>query len=357
MGRVSSSSRRRTRLGYLKCPGAREAVARPTALQDPVVHSPRTLAFSPRGRERTPKGFVTREFDVGLELFARKEYARAAKAFEEVLFGDPHHARAWSYLGISLAHMGRAGDAEQALQRAIRIAPSNGECWFHLGVAQGLEADWARAAERFGTRPRSCRRTWPPGSAGGGVGGSWRHRRQRRRVRTCVDPLPRHGAVERSIHHLRGSSDDHLLQPGRRERPEEAESWISLALSLLTLGDVEEAVAAYERGYSVDPGPSPPLDVPSDAQAPLRHFRRSQREPARGAGLRRRPGVSHSTPPAASHAGPEHPARGHRLGQGSGTSPRTTGPGRVRAFAALEDQRLRGAPHRFFRLACSPRKS
>jgi len=90
---------------------------------------------------------MTREFDVGLELFARKEYARASKAFEEVLLGDPHHARAWSYLGISLAHMGRAPEAEQALQRAIQIAPTNGECWFHLGVAQGLEADWPRAAE------------------------------------------------------------------------------------------------------------------------------------------------------------------------------------------------------------------
>ncbi|MFZ0830189.1 MAG: tetratricopeptide repeat protein [Thermoplasmata archaeon] len=197
---------------------------------------------------------MTREFDVGLELFARKEYARAAKAFEEVLFGDPHHARAWSYLGISLAHMGRAGDAEQALQRAIQIAPSNGECWFHLGVAQGLEADWARAAETL----RHAAALMPSDMAAwhrlgvalaeaGDIEGS--AAAFERALILSRDT----GAVERSIHHLRGSSDDHLSEPGQREGPKEAESWISLALSLLTLGDVEEAVAAYERGYSVDP--------------------------------------------------------------------------------------------------------
>ena len=31
------------------------------------------------------------------------------------------------------------------------------------------------------------------------------------------------------------------------------ESWITLALSLLSLGDEEEAVAAYERAYTIDP--------------------------------------------------------------------------------------------------------
>jgi Flp pilus assembly protein TadD len=197
---------------------------------------------------------VTRGFDVGLELFARKEYARATKAFEEVLLGDPHHARAWSYLGIALAHMGRAPEAEQALQRAIEIAPTNGECWFHLGVAQTLEADWRRAAESLrhaaALMPRDMAAWHRLGVAlaeAGDIEGS--AAAFERSLILSRDT----GIVEGAVHHPHGSGDDHLAEPGQREGPKEAESWLSLALSLLTLGDVEEAVAAYERGYSVDP--------------------------------------------------------------------------------------------------------
>jgi tetratricopeptide (TPR) repeat protein len=197
---------------------------------------------------------VTREFDVGLELFARKEYSRATRVFEEVLLGDPHHARAWSYLGISLAHMGRAPEAEQALQRALQLAPSNGECWFHLGIAQTLEADWPRAADTFrhaaALLPRDMAAWHRLGVAlaeSGDIEGS------AAAFERALILSRETGSLERPLRHPHGSVDDHLAEPGEREGPKEAESWISLALSLLTLGDVEEAVAAYERGYSVDP--------------------------------------------------------------------------------------------------------
>lgn len=197
---------------------------------------------------------MTREFDVGLELFSRKEYSRAAKAFEEVLLGDPHHARAWSYLGISLAHMGRAPEAEQALHRALQIAPSNGECWFHLGVAQSLEADWPRAAETF----RHAAALMPHDMAawhrlGVALAESGDTEGSAAAFERALILSRDTGALERAVRHPAGRGDDHLAEPGEREGPKEAESWISLALSLLTLGDVEEAVAAYERGFNVDP--------------------------------------------------------------------------------------------------------
>jgi tetratricopeptide (TPR) repeat protein len=197
---------------------------------------------------------MTRGFDVGLELFARKEYARATKAFEEVLLGDPHHARAWSYLGISLAHMGRAPEAEQALQHAIEIAPTNGECWFHLGVAQTLEADWPGAAETFrhaaALMPHDMAAWHRLGVALAEAGDTEGSAAAFERALILSRDT---GFVERAVRHPHGTGDDHLAEPGQREGPKEAESWLSLALSLLTLGEVEEAVAAYERGYSIDP--------------------------------------------------------------------------------------------------------
>ncbi len=197
---------------------------------------------------------VTREFDVGLELFSRKEYSRAAKALEEVLLGDPHHARAWSYLGIALAHLGRAPDAEEALHRALELAPCNGECWFHLGIAATLRGDWHEAADSFrhatALMPNDMS-TWHRlgvalAEAGDVEGSTAAFERALILSRETGAPDP--GARPH-----RGPVDDHLSEPGEREGPKEAESWISLALSLLTLGEVEEAVAAYERGYSVDP--------------------------------------------------------------------------------------------------------
>lgn len=197
---------------------------------------------------------MTREFDVGLELFSRKEYVRAAKTFEEVLLGDPHHARAWSYLGISLAHAGRAQEAEEALRRAIELAPANGECWFHLGVAQTLEADWPHAAETF----RHAAALMPSDLAawhrlGVALAESGDTEGSAAAFERALILSRETDAPGRTVRPMRGPSDDHLSEPGEREGPKEAESWISLALSLLTLGDVEEAVAAYERGYSVDP--------------------------------------------------------------------------------------------------------
>jgi Flp pilus assembly protein TadD len=197
---------------------------------------------------------LTREFNTGLELFAQKEYSRASKAFEETLLTDPHHVRAWSYLGISLAHLGRAPEAEKALERAIELAPANGESWFHLGIAKCLEADWSGAAETLrhaaallpGDMAVWHRLGVALAEAGDAEGSSTAFERALILSRET-------GLAERLGRAPRRPTDDHLSEPGQREGPKEADSWLALALSLLTLGDVEEAVAAYERGYSVDP--------------------------------------------------------------------------------------------------------
>ena len=194
------------------------------------------------------------EFGVGRQLFLEKRYARAAVAFREALVGDPRNPRVWSFLGVSLAHAGSAVEAEQALQRALSLSPQSAECWFHLGVARGLEARWSAAAEAYrraaAIRPNDLTVWHRLGVA----------------LAEAGDPAGSAAAFERALILSRdegsfgrperpaaGPFDDHVVEPGERGGPKEADSWLSLALSLLTLGEVEEAVAAYERSYTIDP--------------------------------------------------------------------------------------------------------
>ena len=194
------------------------------------------------------------EFAVGRRLFVQKEFSRAVKAFHEALVSDPQNPRVWSYLGMSLAHSGRAVEAEQALQRAVAISPQNAEGWFHLGVARGLEAKWAEAAEAY----RRAVAILPDdlavwhrlgvalAEAGDEAGSAAAF--ERALILSRDD-----GDARRPERRVSGPVDNHVVEPGERAGPKEVDSWLSLALSLLALGEVEEAVAAYEKGYSIDP--------------------------------------------------------------------------------------------------------
>jgi Flp pilus assembly protein TadD len=62
---------------------------------------------------------LTHRFDIAVSYFLRHEYERAASAFRDVVKESPGDGRAWAYLGISLAHLGEAAEAEGALSRAI----------------------------------------------------------------------------------------------------------------------------------------------------------------------------------------------------------------------------------------------
>ena len=48
----------------------------------------------------------------------------------------------------------------------------------------------------------------------------------------------------------------------------EAQSWLDLALRLLSLGEEQEAVAAYERAYTLRPIEGEPVALQADAPPP-----------------------------------------------------------------------------------------
>jgi len=194
-------------------------------------------------------------FDLGIHRFLRREYSEAAQAFRAVLKDNPTDPAAWSFYGMALAHLGRGADAEAALSRAVALAPQNGEAWFHLGVARSLREEWSDAASAYrravAIAPEDVVAWHRLGVAlaESGDESSASAAFERALVLSREVAPGEKGPAPGSFHRL----DDHEEEPGAREGAREAKSWLDLALSLLSLGDQEEAVAAYERAYTLDP--------------------------------------------------------------------------------------------------------
>ena len=197
---------------------------------------------------------MSQRFDIGVHYFLKGEYERASRAFQDVLLDEPLNARAWSYRGISLAHLGRAAEAEQALSRSIELGPQNGEAWFHLGVARSLRSEWPEAVSAY----RHAVAYLPEDLV------AWH--RLGVALAESGDEISATAAFERALVLSRETgqvpleepvpgpkTDPHLTEVGEREGGREAQSWIDLALSLLSLGEEEEALAAYDRAFTLDP--------------------------------------------------------------------------------------------------------
>lgn len=198
---------------------------------------------------------MSQRFDLGVHYYLKQEYDRAAKAFSDVLLDEPLNPRAWAYRGISLSHLGRGAEAEQALSRAIELGPQNGEAWFHLGVARALRSEWPAAVSAY----RHAVAILPDdmvawhrlgvalAESGDEPGASVAFERALVLSRETTT-LP----LEEPL--VQAPKDSHLTETGEQEGGREAQSWIDLALSLLSLGDEEEALAAYDRAFTLDPG-------------------------------------------------------------------------------------------------------
>lgn len=208
---------------------------------------------------------MTHRFDVAVHYFLRQEYERAAAELREVVRERPADPAAWAYYGISLAHLGRAVDAEGALSRAIALSPENAEAWFHLGVARSLRDEWASAAQAYqravALTPGDMVAWHRLGVAFAESGDQPSASVAFERALVLSREVPASAEVPEADFVTpppapplsRSDEDDHLEEIGEREGAREAKSWLDLALSLLSLGDEEEAVAAYERAYTLDP--------------------------------------------------------------------------------------------------------
>lgn len=193
-------------------------------------------------------------FDIGTYYFLRRNYSDALRSFWAAVRDDPGDPVAWSYYGVCLAHVGMPAQAEAALARAVALAPDDPEAWFHLGIARSLREEWNDAASAY----RRAVALAPEDLV------AWH--RLGVALAEAGDETAAAAAFERSLvlseetpsTHLSASSgpplrDDHVEERGEREGAREAKGWLDLALQLLSLGEEEEAMAAYERAYTLDP--------------------------------------------------------------------------------------------------------
>ncbi len=198
---------------------------------------------------------MSQQYRLGVQHLLKKEYDRAASAFGEVVREAPHDAQAWSSYGLALTHLGKAAEAELALSKAVALAPKNGEAWFHLGVARALREEWGDAASAYrravALEPNDLVAWHRLGVAlaESGEEPAASVAFERALVLSRQLPLPSAAGPPTSA----SRADDHSQEAGEREGAREAKSWLDLALSLLALGDEDEAVAAYERAYTLDP--------------------------------------------------------------------------------------------------------
>jgi cytochrome c-type biogenesis protein CcmH/NrfG len=193
-------------------------------------------------------------FDLAVSHIVRGEYDRALLAFQEIVRKEPEDGRAWSYLGLAYAHLGQGLEAEQALARAVELAPGNAEAWFHLGVARSIRSEWSQAAAAYrhavACDPGDMMGWHRLGSAlaeSGDEGGA------AAAFERALVLSRENGGAPRASRSPTIHPDDHLAERGEKASGLEAQSWLDLALRLLSLGEEQEAVAAYERAYTLDP--------------------------------------------------------------------------------------------------------
>jgi tetratricopeptide (TPR) repeat protein len=198
---------------------------------------------------------MTQRFRVGVQHLRDHEYDRAARAFGEVVREDPGDAEGWSNYGLALTHLGKAAEAEMALSKAVALSPRNGEAWFHLGVARSLRDEWGEAASAYrravALEPEDVVAWHRLGVALAESGDEPAASTAFERALVLSRQLP--NASAGPVPPPNPHADDHASEAGEREGAREAKSWLDLALSLLALGDEDEAVAAYERAYALDP--------------------------------------------------------------------------------------------------------
>ena len=76
------------------------------------------------------------EWNKGLEAYKKRDWATAAKEFEEVTKTNPDYAAGFYYLGLCQRSLGNLSPALASMQKAVELDPANASFKIGLGHAQ-----------------------------------------------------------------------------------------------------------------------------------------------------------------------------------------------------------------------------
>jgi tetratricopeptide (TPR) repeat protein len=85
---------------------------------------------------------------LGESYFRSGKVSKSIEEFKKVIEAGPS-ARAYSFLGLGLAHLGRFDEAKQGFQNGLKLEPHNSFCLFQLGNIAKLQGDSAGAEAIF----------------------------------------------------------------------------------------------------------------------------------------------------------------------------------------------------------------
>lgn len=86
-----------------------------------------------------------RYFEQGLALTAKKDYAEAAKAYQNAILAYPEYPVAHLELGNSFYHMGKPDLAMEYIGKASSLQPGNATAYFNMGVICYDRGDYGKA--------------------------------------------------------------------------------------------------------------------------------------------------------------------------------------------------------------------
>ena len=85
----------------------------------------------------------------GVDAYRAKNYASAAKYFEEAVEDSPEAPKAWYYLGISYRELGKLEASRRAFEKVIKLDGANAKAYIALGHYYYDEAVYDKAGSNY----------------------------------------------------------------------------------------------------------------------------------------------------------------------------------------------------------------
>jgi tetratricopeptide (TPR) repeat protein len=91
----------------------------------------------------------TSHYNIGNYHLARMEYSAAVSSYGRAIRFDPAEIPPWVNLSIAWARQGETGKADEALRKALTLAPNNAEANFNMGLLKAELSDLPQAEKHL----------------------------------------------------------------------------------------------------------------------------------------------------------------------------------------------------------------